>query len=868
LVQRPALIQHITQGLEGYLTLISAPAGFGKTTLVAAWAAQSTRRVAWLSLDEADNELDVFLVYVVAAIRTLFPEACPDLTDLVQRGPLPESNVLSSILINEIDDVSDRFVLVLDDYQHITNPVIHALLDALLRHPPLQMHLLITSRLDPPLALNRLRSNGMLSEVRTGDLSFSLLETEIFLAQSIGVDYSEEAAAVLQPRAEGWIAGLQLAAVSLRAASNKTALLHEMAQGQNRQIMNYLFEQVLQRQTPSVRDFLVKTSIVERFSPALAQAIIDSELDAAVAVTPQTLEQAGLMLSALDSSGEWYAYHTLFRDLLRQTLHATCPSQDIALLHHRAANWLSQQGLIEEALHQALAAHDTDLATRFVSANWIEQLNREDWRTIERWLSLLPDEVIQTQIWLLIAKASVFQAQYRWNAIAPVVERAEQLLAEVSATLSGADRSLVRGYLDWFWTFHWLLEGEAERVKEVAQQALLNLPLTHYFAAGSVLTMLSAALQWLGEFEIAQQRLNSMLALTPASPSQPDLLVRPLYALMSLQLAEGYLDSSAQTAQTLLQTSVAVKATTTQAWAELALGVIAYELDDLELAARHFRAGVELRYACNVRTAQECLTGLALTCQAQGRSDEAQGVAALMLDYHRDRMNLSLSADSQSLRAHLALLNGDVATARRLLDPAASERGLMFGWLEIASLTRIRLELADPNGNLHNAWQEAERLLELVQRLRQPRRQVELLALKAAVCDRAGDRLEALQDLRAALALAEPRGFIRSIVDAGPAILPLLKAVAQGGPTPYVTQLLNALQSTNTTPDEPEVQLTRRERELLKLLGQRQTDREIAVALFVSPNTVRTHIDHISKKLGVRGRRAVVTRAQELGFLT
>jgi LuxR family maltose regulon positive regulatory protein len=192
----------------------------------------------------------------------------------------------------------------------------------------------------------------------------------------------------------------------------------------------------------------------------------------------------------------------------------------------------------------------------------------------------------------------------------------------------------------------------------------------------------------------------------------------------------------------------------------------------------------------------------------------------------------------------------------------------MFGWLEVASLTRIRLELADPNGNLHYAWQEAERLLELVQRLRQPRRQVELLALKAAVCDRAGDRLEALQDLRAALALAEPRGFIRSIVDAGPAILPLLKAVAQGGPTPYVTQLLNALQSTNTTPDEPEVQLTRRERELLKRLGQRQTDREIAVALFVSPNTVRTHIDHISKKLGVRGRRAVVTRAQELGFLT
>ena len=285
---------------------------------------------------------------------------------------------LSSIFINEIDDLPDRFVLILDDYHTITTRAIHDLLDHILRHPPLLLHLMMTSRTDPPLALSRLRSNGLLTEFRTNDLHFSPQETEVFLAQTVGVDQSEQAAAVLLPQSEGWIAGLQLAAASLRTASDKQAHLQELAQGHNRQIMTYLFEQVLQHQPLPVRDYLIKTAIVDRFSAALAQAIVCGEPDAPVAVTPSVLEQAGLMLNALDSAGEWYAYHALFRDLLRQTLQATCPPEEIALLHQRAAIWLSQQNLIEEALHQALAAHDTDLAANIVSANWIEPLNRED----------------------------------------------------------------------------------------------------------------------------------------------------------------------------------------------------------------------------------------------------------------------------------------------------------------------------------------------------------------------------------------------------------------------------------------------------------------------------------------------------------
>ena len=360
-----------------------------------------------------------------------------------------------------------------------------------------------------------------------------------------------------------------------------------------------------------------------------------------------------------------------------------------------------------------------------------------------------------------------------------------------------------------------------------------------------------------------------MLTLEPSLQPDPHMLVRPLYALMNLQLADGQLESGAQTAWTLVQTASSAKAPATQAWAQLALGAVAYELNDLERAAEYFRAGASLCYASNVRAGQECLTGLALTHQAQGRNDEAQGVIAIILDYHRDHANPSLTADTLSLRSHLALCNGDVAAARRWLGDTRGERGLMFGWLENPSITRVRLEVADlSGGDLHYARQEVDRLLGIVQRLHQPRRQVELLALKAVICERLGERIEALNQLRAALALAEPLGLIRTIVDIGPAIVPLLKAVAQGGSTAYVMQLLEVFQQNVTASDEPEVQLTRREREVLMLLGQRRTDREIAEELVVSTVTVRTHIDHLAEKLGVRGRRAIVTRAREMGLLT
>lgn len=875
LVHRTALLQILHQSLDGYLTLISAPAGYGKTTLAVDWAAQSPRPVAWLALDEHDNDLAVFLAYVVASIRTLFPAACPDVEALARTNRLPPTEVLSAILVNEIDDLPDRFVLVLDDYHYLTAPAIQDLLDNLLRHPPLQMHLIIIARADPPLALSRLRANGQMHELRARDLRFLPQEAEAFLALSVEPAAQEPVARALVPYAEGWIAGLKLALLSLRAAADPVAAAQALGQQHDRQIMDYLFEQVWQQQARPIRDFLTKTAIVDRLSPALARAIVAAEeSDATAAVRLAALEQAGVFVSALDNTGSWYEYHALFKELLRRTLLASCPPAEVAQLHRRAAQWFHDNGLIDEGLQQALSIPDEDLAAHMVMARVTEQLDQEDWQPVARWLAQLPGEVVDRHVWLLIARAHVLQLQFRWDAYLPLLEQVEASLAAPAATRAPSERANLRGHVDTLWAIHWLMRRDAAAAELMAQRALENLSPTDRYAYGMVLMVLGVAQQWRGEFTAAEQVLSTALAQAPATVPATSLTWRPLFALMNLYAASGDFVRAQQFAQMLLQKSIEGRAPVSQAWARLALGALAYETHDLPQAALHFLAGVDLRYVSHTRAAQDCLSGLALTYQAQGRTDEARGVVAIMLDYQRELANPHLSAEAHSLLARLACLNGEVLNPLAWDENPAADQGLWFGWMEVPAITRIRISLAEPGGGPlpDRVWRETERLLASAQRIHTPRRIVELLALKAAVQERQGDRAGALTTLSAALTLGEQHGCVRSIADVGPIIEPLLTPLASLVTAPYLARLRSAFRPAARSAEEatrlPAAYLTRREREVLERLGQHQTDRDIAEALVISPLTVRSHIEHIAEKLGVHGRRAIVTRAREVGWLT
>jgi LuxR family maltose regulon positive regulatory protein len=877
IIQRPALVQRLNEGLDRNLTLVIAHAGFGKTMLVAEWVSQASQRVAWLSLDEDDNNVVILVGYLIAAIRKLFPGACPDTEALIHAALVPSPETLVPVLSNEIDDLPDRFVLVLDDYHLITEPALHQLFDQLLQHLPLQLHLLLTTRSDPPLAVHRLRANRALNELRSADLRFSAQETAAFLAQTVGVERGARLTDILMKHTEGWVAGLQLAALSLRAAPDALALAEDLLQAHNRHIADYFFEQVWQRQTPRVQTILMKTSILDRLSSALAQAVLSEDTNQFPSVDLAVLERAGLFLNALDETGEWFRCHALFREMLFDTLHKMCTPDEIEALHFRASRWFHQNGLIDEALRHAVAAGVAEFAAQIVADHIADRLNREDWHALERWLRLLPTQWVETQPWLLVAEAYVSHFQFQWHAIPPLLKKAEQSYrGSIDNPLDGA---LLKGYVQTLWSQHWNALNEAGLAQEAAQQAIDNLPQEHTYARGVAVLCLILALHSLGDLTTAERILHDALA-AEASPSAGHFFVRLLVALAALYLAEGNIVMLTQAAERLRQKAAEANLSIGLAWAYMMLGMAAYEANNLNRAAEHFAANAVLHYAGHSRAGHESLVGLALIEQARGHHDAARRAVADLLDYLHDQIDPLQIAESDSLQARQALVEGDLDTARRWSGSARLDLTLFwYVWLEVPAITHLRVGVAvgRSRSDLERTRQELDALLELATRLHKPRRRVELLSLKALLLERLNERNEALKTLEAALALGEPNGLVRSLANAGPQLEPLLKAIAQRTPSQYLDRILAALQpmadsivsgsGVAPTLANPIVSLTHREQDVLILLGRRYTDREIAAALVISPLTVRSHIENLAEKLGVRGRRRVVARAREMKLL-
>ncbi len=877
-LMRQPLIERLNDGLERDLTLVVAPVGYGKTTLLAMWAAQAGMPVCWLTLDQQDGDFGVFLAYLLAAIQNRFPGACPQTQSFLESGRLPEIDQLATLLINEIDDLPQRLVLVLDDYHLIQAPPVHQFLGSILRHPPLQLHLLIASRADPPLALTRLRAAQRLHELRVGDLRFSPAEAATFLTQALAQAEQPGAVQFLVQRTEGWIAGMQLAVLSLHTAADQDAMLQHLAQGRNRYIMDYLLEQVLNQQPPAIQEFLLKTSILDQMSPALAQAVVGSE-DAphSSQISLPALERAGSFVSALDGSGEWYSYHALFRELLRHHLQQRYSREAINDLHRRASIWFRAAQLIDTALHHALAADDVDLAAQIIIDHFATWLDRENWPTIERWLNLLPADAFTAYPWLLAARASIAQLRADYGAVLPLLEDAEARLAAMPDAVASQGEVVLRSHLDLLWAVHWMMSNQPHQATAAATRAWQALPLTHRYLRGTALQMLTVAMQSGGNAPAALQLVEDELVRTPRGSEGAYSRLRLLLCLMSLHLAEGYMRPGEEIATLLLAEASAANAPISQLWAHLALGSVAYEANDLELATKHFSQGIELRTVGHTRAWHECLIGLALTYQALGRPADARSIANLLSDYHRQSGSIGLAAEAQALQVHLDVLTGVQSVEHTWQDPNIGGTAVLLGWRVNPAVTQVHALLADATpAALHKAAGMIEALLQLAAALHKPARTVEYLALQACCLAQQARRQEAVAALNAAVTIAQPRGLVRSLADAGPGLASVVATLAHTAPSPYLSRLQQALRApaadapaashapnaTNST-----IRLTRREREVLRLLMAYQTDREIAEQLVISPLTVRTHIENLSEKLDVSGRRVIAARAAALNLL-
>lgn len=903
-VPRPHLLLRLNQGLSlGHsLTLIVAPAGFGKTSLVSQWIANrgvattallpisniQHPKFCWLSLDTYDNDLTLFLHYVVATIQAEFPAACANTQHLLQAPQLVPVHHLTTTLLQDLAALEEPCVLVLEDYHLIVESVIHQALTQLLDRLPRHIHLVLISRTDPPLPLARLRVRQQMTELRVADLCFSDAEAHTFLMQALGKPPTRETVATLQAQTEGWIAGLQLAALALRGRADETAVMQTIATN-NRHIMDYLMEEVLAHQPRAVQQFLMRTAIFERFCAPLCEAILggSEEVEERSPLLPHAqtasqsiltyLVQSNLFVIPLDNQDEWYRYHHLFRALLHHHLHLHKSAAEIAALHCQASAWLAAKGWVEEAIQHALAGGDEQTAAQLVAQPRHELLNHEAWYTLARRLALLSEALIQQDATLLVTKAWVLSIQFKLAAIPPLLQAASA--HQHAHALSETDVQSFQGELGCLWAQCWYWQNEAQLSLTAAQQSLVHLPKTYLYARSGSLFYLGLASHMLGQSAAAIQTLQATLEAHQAYSNT--FVARIFFAMTMMHYLTGALTRMHQTAQDFLQVATQDNLTLTMAWAHYLLGVVHYEWNELETAAQHFAVLVDLRYSVNTLAVHNGWLGLAWIQQVQGDPDLAQQQVAALLRFHHEMHNLAFLPLIYSFQARLALQQAKRAAA---LDWAqamnlgpAREPIITF---ELPQLTRVKSLVAQGTAPLMaEARADLEQLRRNAEATHNTMRLIEILALQALIEAGQGQTKAALNTLQRAVTLAKPGRFIRTFVDLGTPLAGLLYQLAtRGVETSYIGQILAAFPlSTDIADPAQQIRraaqarliepLTERESEILLHLAQELPNKAIARVLNISTLTVKKHTIHLYQKLEVKSRQQAVARARALGIL-
>jgi len=790
---------------------------------------------------------------------------------------------LATMLINEISDLPEPFLLVLDDFHRIDDEAIHQLIEALVRSLLQRMHLVMAGRVEPPLPLARLRVGRQMTEIRTQDLRFTLGEAQAFLTAAVGQSLPEGVISTLEERTEGWIASLRLAALSMRDEADHEAFVQRF-RGTHSDLMDYLMAEILSRQSPAVQEFLLRTSILDRFCAPLCEVVTGKTLGESEQLLEE-IDRADLFLILLDYERNWYRYHHLFQDMLHHRLQAAVSEREIDALHRRAGTWFAGQGLIGEALRHALIAEDMEGAVQLVEECRHELLNREDFVALERYLNQLPEEVVRERATLILARAWVLDFRYQVARIPPLLRDAEaSLIADADVSVESV-RGL-QGEIDALWSIVLAWGGQGEKARERALNALESLPSEYAFARSFAMLILALAYQMTGQTETALRTLSGFLDEGSATPVT--VIARMLIGQAYVHIRSGNLHQAAQVLLRLEQIAGNTRLTVSMVIANWLLGRISYEWNHLETACRHHVAAFELRYGGNYGMVCDSSMSLALTYQAQGKPDKVEETLVALRRFALDIGLVDRLNELDSFNARLAVNRGDLQPAIRWAEttPVDMPSGYTFVLLELPIISRVRVLIAKgTEASMREAVRLLKELLTFTGSMHNVSRQIELLAHLALAYEAQGHNDAALQTLERSVNLAEPGGYIRTFVDLGPEIAKLLYQLAERGVSPeYLGLVLAAFDEptmvdgrktkdtfvSHKEPDSasPVVEpLTRRELEVLKLLDQDLSNKEIAQALIISPLTVKRHASNIYCKLGTSGRIKAVAKARTLGVL-
>jgi len=881
-VLRPRLIERLNKGLAAgrKLTLISAAAGFGKTSLVREWAAGCEHPVAWVSLDEGDNDLARFLTYLVAALQTIMAHVGNGVLAVLQSPQPPPTEAILTALLNEITAIPGTIILVLDDYHVIEAAAVDQALTFLVDHLPPPMHLVIASREDPPFPLARLRARGQLTEVRAVDLRFTSAEAAQFLNQVMGLTLATAEIAALESRTEGWIAGLQLAALSMQGRADTASFIQAFT-GSHRFVLDYLVEEVLQRQPERIRSFLLQTAILARLSGPLCDAVTGREDSREML---EVLERGNLFVVPLDDQRQWVRYHHLFAEVLHTRLLEAQPNQ-ASTLHRRASAWYERNGLPVDAIRHALAAADFERAAGLIELETGMMRGGNQEATWQGWVQALPAELVRVRPVLSVyyafgllpaeldAAEACLQDAERW--LDTTTETSEQARLAERVVVNEEEWRSLPGTIAVARAYRAGALGDLPSTLQYARQALDLLPVRDRFWRGAAAALLGIVYWTRGELEAAHQSIADGMAATRIV-SGAGATTGFAYLLADIRMAQGRLREAASTCQQALQLAAGQGEPVPQGTADLyvILCEVHLERDELEAATEYLQRSKELgAYAVLQEAQHRWHVASARLAAAQGNLD-----TALELLDQAERLYLGGPTPDvhpiAALKARVWVKQGRVAEALGW----AREQGLSADddpayVREFEHITLARALLADyrttrVESSLQAVMDFLARLLHAAEAGGRQGHAIELLSLQALAQAARGDITRALAPLARALALAEPEAFVRVFVDEGAPMAALLQEAAQRGFVPnFVSQVRAAFgQAQGATPvTQPLIEpLSDREFEVLRLLETELSGPEIARKLMVSLNTLHTHIKRIYGKLGVNSRRAAVRRAEEL----
>ncbi|MFB8146710.1 LuxR C-terminal-related transcriptional regulator [Microbacterium sp. NPDC056003] len=891
-VARPRLLTTLDRGIEGRLTLVSAPAGFGKSTLLGAWIADVAARedgdhaVAWLSLDSSDNDPASFWTYVIAALRTVVPDVGGEALTSIEAPGSPSPQSLLTALLNEVAGLEKEIILLVDDYHLIEARQVHEGVTFLIDNLPPNFHVILACRSDPPLPLARLRARGDLVEVRAADLRFSADEATEYLTQAMALQLTAQEVATLGERTEGWIAALQLAALSMRGRDDLADFVAGFA-GDDRYVVDYLAEEVLQSQPAETRTFLLQTSILPRMSAALAAAVTGRSDSGAML---EALDRANLFLVPLDDRRRWFRYHHLFAEVLQARLADERPDQ-VLVLHRRASTWHAQRGELDAAVHHALAAPDHDLAAQLIEEALPSMGRDRREATLRTWLEALPEEVFRSRPVLSLGFAGALLSTGEVEGVNARLRDAERWVNASAATeLSGSGPPLavdeeelrrLPGSIAIYRSGLALAQGDATATVDHARRALLLLDAEDEYRRGAAAALEGLALWGSGDLNGAFEGYSSSVASFRRSGHIADVLGCTV-TLADIRLTQGRLGDALSHYEAALELALAQSSQVRRGIPDMHVGIatILCERGELEAAGSHLDQALALGDSAGLPK-YRYRSRLAMAQLRQARGDLA--TAAELVD-EAERFFVTdmapLVRPVPAARARMWVHQGRTADAVAWAHESGLSPADELSYAreyEHITLARILVSQAGRRGGRP----DLDDALALLTRLRLAAGEggrtgsvIEILVLQSLAHRAHGDLPSAVDSLTEALRLAEGEGYARVFLDEGAALSALLEAVAADDPVrDYASQLLRMARGPERAPAaadrvavlaEP---LSEREREVLRMLATELSGPEIARLLVVSVNTLRTHTQRIYTKLGVNNRRSAVLRARELGEL-